>query len=292
YKKLGMYPGQTDLKEQGGLNSQLYNAIYENNPKNGVLTAVEDFIDESDLEFSFKIINAFHGLGILFPNDDKIENIIKNVIKNANLLDNLEKERIKLKISNSGLKNQINLVQRKLNENEIKAKHINNQLSYTKNKLKQKESLIKKLNTQINNLSNCFYELEYLNNKNRSISQQLVSKFPSLFIILKSKVNFKRAFVNIKGYKAIKRNKLVDIGFYLRNNKSIRLSGMDPILHYMYHGFKEGKKPNPVFDGDYYLKKYKDVKKSNLNPLVHYSLYGIKEGRKTRNLKNPEKFYI
>ncbi|WP_275542131.1 hypothetical protein [Methanobacterium bryantii] len=44
---------------------------------------------------------------------------------------------------------------------------------------------------------------------------------------------------------------------------------MDPILHYMYPGFKEGKKPSPTFDGDYYLKRYKDVKKSNLNPLVH-----------------------
>jgi len=44
YKKLGMYPDHTELKS-GGLNSDLYNSIYENNPNNGVLTAVEDFID-------------------------------------------------------------------------------------------------------------------------------------------------------------------------------------------------------------------------------------------------------
>lgn len=61
---------------------------------------------------------------------------------------------------------------------------------------------------------------------------------------------------------------------------------MDPILHYMYHGFKEGKAHNSSFNGDYfYLKKYKDVKKSNLNPLVHYSLCGIEEGRKTDTIK-------
>ena len=34
------------------------NSIYENNPKNGVLTAIEDFIDESELDFSFEVLNA------------------------------------------------------------------------------------------------------------------------------------------------------------------------------------------------------------------------------------------
>ena len=57
---------------------------------------------------------------------------------------------------------------------------------------------------------------------------------------------------------------------------------MDPVLHYMYHGFNEGRKPNPNFDGDYYLKTYTDVKNSKLNPLIHYSIYGIKEGRKSK----------
>lgn len=139
----------------------------------------------------------------------------------------------------------------------------------------------KKNNKKLNQLKLKYITQEYHCNVNRSIFQRLISKFPSLFILTHPQNSIKNTLLNIKGYKAIKKNKLLYIGFYLKNNPSVRRSGIDPILHYIYHGFQEGRKPNPSFLAKYYLKRYKDVKKSNLNPLVHYSLYGIKEGRLT-----------
>ena len=125
--------------------------------------------------------------------------------------------------------------------------------------------------------------LEVLNENKTKIIQKIISKFPSLYILINTnETGIKNALINIKGYKTIKKNHLLDISFYLESYPNVRFSGMDPILHYMYHGFKEDKKPNPVFDGDYYLKVYSDVQRSNLNPLVHYSLYGINEKRKIR----------
>jgi len=100
----------------------------------------------------------------------------------------------------------------------------------------------------------------------------------------------KDALRNIKGYKAIKKNNLFDIGYYLKNNNDIRISGIDPLLHYIFHGFKENRKPNPKFDGNYYISKYSDVKKSKLNPLVHYSLYGIKEDRTPYKITDSQSF--
>ncbi|MGF7118939.1 hypothetical protein [Methanobacterium oryzae] len=118
-------------------------------------------------------------------------------------------------------------------------------------------------------------------NYNKSIFQRLISRFPSLYILLnKNNSDLKNALTNIKGYKSIKSNYLLDTDYYLKNNADVKRSGLDPVLHYIYHGFKEGRKPNPSFDGKYYLEINSDVKNSNLNPLVHYSLYGIKEGRK------------
>jgi glycosyltransferase involved in cell wall biosynthesis len=151
----------------------------------------------------------------------------------------------------------------------------------------QKDSIIKQKTSIINNLEfriqKMKYEIEYLNNKDRSITQRLISKFPSFYIILNRNNNsIKNILINIKGYKTIKKNGLIDIGYYLKNYRDVRLSGMDPLLHYLYHGFKEGKKPNPTFDGNYYLQRYNDVRSSNINPLVHYSLYGINEQRKTK----------
>lgn len=106
------------------------------------------------------------------------------------------------------------------------------------------------------------------------------SKIPTWNIILKSKGNPKTISLNTKGYKTIKENDLFDSKYYLNENPDIKDSGMDPLLHYMYHGFKEGRNPNPYFDNNYYLKKYPDVDNMGISPLVHYSLYGKKENRK------------
>jgi glycosyltransferase involved in cell wall biosynthesis len=147
--------------------------------------------------------------------------------------------------------------------------------------IKEKNKESKKLNLEIENLKSNIFEIRYRNNYNRSVTQRLFSKFPSLYILFnRNNTSFKNTLINIKGYRAIKRNKMMDIGYYLKNNPDVRVSGIDPILHYMYYGFKEGRNPNPQFDGRYYLKKYSKVKNSKLNPLVHYSLFGINEGRK------------
>ena len=67
YAKKGMDPDEKTLVEKGGLNRQLDNAIEEGGERNGVLTAIEDFISESNIEFVFKKIPVYFGYGILIP---------------------------------------------------------------------------------------------------------------------------------------------------------------------------------------------------------------------------------
>jgi predicted SAM-dependent methyltransferase/glycosyltransferase involved in cell wall biosynthesis len=110
-----------------------------------------------------------------------------------------------------------------------------------------------------------------------------LSNIPYLFILLKSKGNMKKAWMDIKGYRAIKRSGLFDDHYYLNKNKNILISGINPLIHYMYYGYNENKFPSAIFDGNYYLNKYGNVKASGMNPLVHYSLYGINEGKKIKN---------
>jgi Methyltransferase domain len=63
----GSRPGIKELLEEGGLNRQLYKAVYEGGPRNGVLTAVEDFLEEAEQRLQLRKIPGFHGLGILVP---------------------------------------------------------------------------------------------------------------------------------------------------------------------------------------------------------------------------------
>ena len=362
YTQLGISPEQEQLTEEGGFNPHHYNSIYENNPKNGVLTAIEDFISESSIEFSFIEIYGFHGLGILFPKNEELENFVNEVINKSNIVSILEKERIKLSIDNLELeiayKSAKKIIDTELNENRCKIKKLESKLSQktveldtlqsnlkdksskldnaenalkdksielknVRNTLKDKsvelnnvynnlsrleyqiglykelnskdlekqretEKEFKKLHLEMDNLNNNFYEMEYSNNYRRSLGNKLISTFPSLYILFKmNKTSIKNRLLNIKGYKAIKKNNLLDIGYYLKNNDDVRISGADPIIYYIFNGFKENRKPNPEFDGKYYFQRYGDVQGSNLNPLVHYALFGINERRKT--IESPKK---
>lgn len=175
---------------------------------------------------------------------------------------------------NEGLREKNRIISMKSNENNLLNNMVNSLINDNKD------------------LRSNLYEIQY-QNMDRTLIQSLFYRFPSLKILFnKNNTSFKNALTNIKGYKAIKKNNLFDIGYYLENNEDIRSSGKDPIIHYIYHGFKENRKPNPKFDAEYYLDSYDDVRNSNLNPLVHYSLYGLKEDRKTYKKQSSYKIAI
>lgn len=98
---------------------------------------------------------------------------------------------------------------------------------------------------------------------------------------------------------------------YLRANPDVATAGMNPLLHYLRYGRKEGrvcfsagaytKADNPpeiearnrrdierdvevilrtrLFDADYYLAVYPDVGAAGIDPLLHYVEHGAAEGR-------------
>lgn len=72
---------------------------------------------------------------------------------------------------------------------------------------------------------------------------------------------------------------LFDEDFYLHAYPAVYRSGMEPVLHYLVTGWKNGYFPSLEFDTKLYLHTYKDVHDSGMNPLLHYILYGKEEGR-------------
>ncbi len=103
-----------------------------------------------------------------------------------------------------------------------------------------------------------------------------------LHLISESKYERKVAkydYKQTKSYKTVAGSKLFDAVWYLDQNPDVRDAGVDPIWHYISHGWKEGRNPSPLFDGNEYLALYKDLKKAQICPLVHYERYGRGEGR-------------
>lgn len=67
FARKGISPTASELCERGGMNAHLANALTEGGPKNGVLTAVEDYLAETRVEQVLAKIPAAFGLAILLP---------------------------------------------------------------------------------------------------------------------------------------------------------------------------------------------------------------------------------
>ena len=73
-----------------------------------------------------------------------------------------------------------------------------------------------------------------------------------------------------------------DPSYYLATYPDVATAGVDPLLHFFYTGWREGRNPNDDFDTSYYLFANVDVRDADLNPFWHYLVSGRAEGRLPR----------
>lgn len=70
----------------------------------------------------------------------------------------------------------------------------------------------------------------------------------------------------------------LDVDFYLSHFSGAEAPA-DPVLHFLTLGWTAGRDPTPGFSVTYYLNRYRDIYENRLNPFVHYLIWGRKEGR-------------
>ena len=79
-----------------------------------------------------------------------------------------------------------------------------------------------------------------------------------------------------------------DASWYLQQNRDVTSSGIEPLAHYLAHGWREGRDPHPLFVSAWYLETYADVRRSQLNPLLHFIEHGEDEDRFPNPLFAPD----
>lgn len=72
---------------------------------------------------------------------------------------------------------------------------------------------------------------------------------------------------------------LFDRNWYLSTYGDVASQGVEPLEHYISHGWREGRLPSAFFDSRWYLYHYKDVAQASVEPLRHYLDHGMVEGR-------------
>lgn len=139
----GVVLGKSELASSKGINLGLANACHEGGKKNGVLTAIEDFIYKYDLdnEYIFKTLPIRHGLGILYPKTkpDDLQNLIDSLFSLGNLdnlIKTLDKERLEILIEKFELerevRNQIMYLEKERQEySQLRQQHSQLQQKYS-----------------------------------------------------------------------------------------------------------------------------------------------------------------
>lgn len=80
-------------------------------------------------------------------------------------------------------------------------------------------------------------------------------------------------------YLKIARSGYFDPAYYLLKYPDCRRADVEPLWHFVDHGWKEGRNPSEKFDTSFYLRMNLDVKNAGCNPLIHYLQHGYYEGR-------------
>jgi hypothetical protein len=71
--KKGVVLGVSALQERGGMNAHLWHADHEDGPRNGVLTAVEDFVKDAGQPLQLVTVPGLFGFAVLFAADLQAE---------------------------------------------------------------------------------------------------------------------------------------------------------------------------------------------------------------------------
>ena len=87
YRRGGMRPGRSALVGNAGMNRDMANAEHEGGPRNGVMTAVDDFVAEHDQPLRVVVVPIFYGLAIVAE-----DRVVDGNPRLAALLDRLESD--------------------------------------------------------------------------------------------------------------------------------------------------------------------------------------------------------
>lgn len=83
----------------------------------------------------------------------------------------------------------------------------------------------------------------------------------------------KKKIVDVKNINIIKNSGYFDENFYVSNYPEILNTGMIPVNHYYYFGWKEGRNPSSEFNNNLYINA-NAMLKIEMNPILHYMKYG------------------
>ncbi|HKS90222.1 MAG TPA: hypothetical protein VJR70_12340, partial [Stellaceae bacterium] len=83
-------------------------------------------------------------------------------------------------------------------------------------------------------------------------------------------------------YEEVRKSGLFDDEYYLARYPDVAARNLDPLVHFLEEGGREGRDPHPEFDSAFYFEQCQGRGERPDNPLLHYLRIGAARGFKTR----------
>lgn len=164
--------------------------------------------------------------------------------------------------------------------------------------LKLKEQQIESYNLNLENFERIVHDqsqqIAELEEEVLSYALRENWQIKNVFRKLSKFVGSKHLIKNFYYYFQIRRSGLFDEHYYLQKYPDVRKAKIDPLMHYIQHGWKEARNPNDRFDTRAYLAFNPDIERTGINPLVHFITHSVSETHALNrfNFKNNQFSYI
>ena len=94
--------------------------------------------------------------------------------------------------------------------------------------------------------------------------------------LIKLRLKSFKYFLLNKHYRTIRKSGLFDHRFYRKNDSQMNPLLVDPLIHYVENGWREGRNPNPLFEANWYRQSYQLPE--DRDPLLDYIETGCRDG--------------
>jgi hypothetical protein len=250
HERAGLLPGQAMPAGAGGLYADRYHATAENEPRLGVLTAAEDFMEGRSAALRSVVLPGFGGLVGISPRTGAGAQAFSPSALSAYLRETAEAlETVRLDQAIA--------------------------LAAAEAELRRAKVMIDLLRGDANGAQPA-----------SELSPAALAA--SVRARLRPAVRLARRVVARArqgkpepdaALERLRASPVMDGGWYLERYPDVAAAGLDPAEHYLRSGAAELRDPGPHFSSSAYLLANPDVAEAGLNPLLHYLLSGAAEGR-------------
>lgn len=261
HERTGLRPGQAAPAGSAGLYADRYNASAENEPRNGVLTAVEDFCLERTDHVRVAVLPGFGGLAAICPRTGPGAGAFAADSLAADLA------AIAASLEATRLRQAVRLVE--LESARQPAASLNESL---------RQSLASSSGpAPAASLRPYPAAIERVLRRARRAA--LLARLAARGRLGAWQAAERAREAEAQDAARLRASPAFDAKWYLARYPDVAAAGDDPALHYLRCGAAELRDPGPFFSTSYYSNSYEDVAAAGHNPLLHYLVSGAAEGR-------------